>query len=213
VPKLPEPPAVLPPLKDDDSFEVTPGTPWWRIYFASGPYPIRWDELRWWGPVGARFDHHDTPPRLQDRGVAYFGSSAIVCLAEVFQKTRSIDRQKNDPFLCQFEITSSLQVLDLTADWPTYAGASQAISTGPHARTQRWARAIYDQYGLHGLVYPSAMSGGGRTLAVNERAAIPDPNGGRQRVPGQLLFNWPLADLRLTARLRAAAARLRYGLR
>jgi hypothetical protein len=213
VPKLPEPPDFLKPLLDGDSIELHGRPTWWRIYFASGPYPISWNNLRWWGPVGARFDHHEPPPHIQDRGVAYFGSSAMVCLAEVFQRTRIIDRQKNNPFLSQFEITSSIQVLDLTLNWPTYAGASQAISTGPHRRTQRWARVIYAQYGLAGLMYPSSMGGGGRCLAVNERPAGRDPYSVRVSLPIRLLQNWPLSDLRLTTRLRSAAARLGYGLR
>lgn len=205
--KLPNPPAHLPALRaGDDVFAARSGSRWWRIHFAGGPYPASWDDLRYWGPAGARFDHHLPPPRLQSRGIAYLGSSAIVCLAEVFQKTRTVNRRRWNPLLSQIELDRDCDLLDLTDEWPTRAGASQAIATASHSRTRPWARAIHDAYDLGGLVYRSSMHGGDTCLALNERSS-------RQgRLPARLVHTWSLADPRLEPRLSSAAGRLGYRL-
>jgi hypothetical protein len=65
----------------------------------------------------------------------------------------------------------SVRLLDLTGGWPTRAGASQAIASGPRGRAQAWARAIYEAYpAVEGLWYPSSMHGGPTALVLFERA-------------------------------------------
>lgn len=100
--------------------------------------------------------HHDPPPHRQERAILYAAIEGPTCLAEVFQDTRVIDRHRNDPWLAAFVIAGALDLLDLTGTWPTRAGASMAINSGPRPGAQRWARAVWDAYPVvHGLYYPS----------------------------------------------------------
>src|ERR1700760_1833054 len=109
--KLPEPPAQL--TLAPELYVVPAGSTLWRIYFAGGPHPTQWNDLRWFGPTNARFDHHDPPPRGQRKGVLYAAMEPITCLAEVFQATRTIDRQARAPWLVAFETTRPLRLLNL----------------------------------------------------------------------------------------------------
>ena len=69
------------------------GTPLWRVYSRAGRYPTRWNAFRFFGPSEkSRFDHHEEPARLQQRGILYSAPSIPVCVAEVFQRDRTIDR-------------------------------------------------------------------------------------------------------------------------
>lgn len=101
------------------------------------------------------------------------------CIAEVFQGTRVVDRAGDDRCFTAFRTTRAVRLLDITGDWPTRAGASQAIASGPHSRAQAWARAIYEAYPtLEGVWYPSSMHGGQPAIVLFERAgdALPtDP--------------------------------------
>ena len=47
------------------------GTALFRIYKRGGDHPTRWDEFRFYGPTGSRFDHHLEPPHVQSRGSLY----------------------------------------------------------------------------------------------------------------------------------------------
>ena len=128
------------------------------MYFRSGEHPSEWDSWRHYGPVDARFDHHVPPPHLQERGVLYCAVEIVTCLAEVFQRRRLVDRYRGAPWLVGFELALDVALHDLSGTWPTAAGASMAIGTGPHARAQRWSRAIYDSYpAVQGLWYCSSM--------------------------------------------------------
>lgn len=146
-----------------------------RIYPRGGRYPISWRDFRFHGPLAsARFDHHVSG---EGRGVLYAARELGTCVAEVFQGSRVVDRFADDRFFTGFRLTRAVHLLDLTGDWPTRAGASQAIASEPRPRAQSWARAIYDAYPkLDGLWYPSSMHGGHRALVLFERAdqAIPD---------------------------------------
>ena len=105
-----------------------------------------------------------------------------------------------------FELTTALELLDLTRLWPTRAGASQAIATGRRATAQAWSRAIYRAYpDVAGLRYRSAMAGGSVNLALYERA-LP-------AIPTRPTIHLPLTHPGLTLPLQRAAARLGYGLR
>ncbi len=150
--------------------EPTPlseGSLWWRVYFVGGRYPTVWNAFRRFGPVAtARFDHHLEPPALQARGVLYAAESVGVCIAEVFQTTRRVAFDGN-PHLVGFRLARDVVVLNLCGLWPTRAGASQAIASGPRPRSRRWARSIantFDQ--VEGLLYRSSMHGGDHAIAL-----------------------------------------------
>ncbi len=204
--KFPEPPSpaelaahVSPAVRN-----VPSGNLLWRVYFRAGQHPTTWNRFRSYGPVSSgRFDHHDPPPHLQERAILYAAAEGPTGLAEVFQDTRVIDRHRNDPWLVAFEIDAALDLLDLTGPWPTRAGASMAISSGPRPRAQRWAHAIYRAYPvLHGIYYPSSMDGNRSAVALFERA-LP-------AMPKQPRFNRALAEPPLLIPIASAAARFGY---
>jgi hypothetical protein len=130
---------------------------------------MTWHAFRFEGPLpSARFDHHIEGER---RGVLYGARDLVTCVAEVFQSSRVLDRTAGDPFLAAFSFARAVRLLDLTGDWPTRAGASQAIASGPRPRAQAWARAVYEAYPkIDGVWYPSSMHGGHSALALYERA-------------------------------------------
>src|SRR5215467_6858266 len=100
--KLPNPPASLaiPPALT----VIARGSRFWRIHFAGGAHPTTWNAFRFFGPTTARFDHHDEPARVQDRGILYVARSPVTCLAEVFQAARVIDRGARQPWLASFAL-------------------------------------------------------------------------------------------------------------
>lgn len=153
-----------------------------RIYPRGGRHPSTWSDFRYAGPIAsARFDHH-VPG--EHRGVLYGATSLATCVAEVFQGTRVVDRAADDRCLTAFQTTRTVRLLDITGDWPTRAGASQAIASGPRNRAQAWARAIYDAYpALEGLWYPSSMHGGHPAVVLFERAADVLPSDPELDVP------------------------------
>lgn len=202
--KFPEPPppaqlATLPPVQ-----RVLPAaTRCWRIYFQGGEPPGVWNVFRGYGPTNARFDHHLPPPRVQDRQVLYAAEHALTCFAEVFQDTRTIDRRWNDPWLVGLELVRPVTLLDLTGPWPTQAGASMAINSGPRPRARRWSQAIYVAYPtVEGLYYSSSMNANEPALALYERATA--------ALPGRPLFHRGLGDAALAAAIMRAAQRLNY---
>lgn len=110
----------------------------------------------------------------------YVARSLATCVAEQFQDSRVVDRVAGDRCLAAFRVTRAVRLLDITGDWPTRAGASQALASGPRVRAQAWARAVYEAYpSLEGIWYPSSMHGGHPAIALFDRAesalpAIPD---------------------------------------
>lgn len=209
--KFPEPPSAreLAERLEPEIRRLARGTRLWRVYYRGGPHPTRWPVFRAFGPTSARFDHHLTDasgrPRVQERKVLHAAEQGLTSLAEVFQDTRVIDREAKSPWLVAFRLRRGLSLLDLTGTWPTRAGASMKISTGPRPRARRWSRAIYDAYpGVEGLYYPSSMQGNEPCLALYERAE----DALRERPD----FHRPLADPVLFGVLRNAAADLGYGL-
>jgi hypothetical protein len=178
MPKFPEPPDVatlrrLPPRLR----QLPAGTRLWRVYFRGGRHPGVWNRWRDFGPVAtARFDHHLPPPRRQARSILYAALDGATCLAEVFQARRLIDRSANQPWLVGFSLTSDLLLLDLRGTWPTAAGASMALASGPRPRAQRWSRVIYEAYpDVQGLWYPSSMHANRPAVALYERAVAAAP--------------------------------------
>jgi hypothetical protein len=104
VAKLPEPPPAGALARVPPTEKVLPaGSLLWRLYFRSGSHPALWRDFRHFGPLGGRFDHllSDAAgkPRLQRRGIYFAALDLITCLAEVFQSTRVIDRNAEEPSL------------------------------------------------------------------------------------------------------------------
>jgi hypothetical protein len=207
VAKFPEPPSAADLAAIPPELRVLPaGALLWRVYFRGGKHPTLWHAFRSFGPLRpGRFDHHVPPPRTQDRGIFYAAAEGTTCLAEVFQDTRLIDRLARDPWLVAFALEAPVSLLDLTGAWPTRAGASTAIATGPRPRPQRWSRAIYEAYpAVQGLRYASSMHGNRPAVALYERATT--------ALPPMPAFHRALRDPGLLPMLRHVAGDLGYGL-
>jgi hypothetical protein len=200
---FPEPPdlAARPP-----AWIVLPaGHGLWRIYLRGGRHPTRWNTFRAYGPADARFDHHAPPPRVQERRILYAAERIRTCLGEVFQRRRDVDADFGEPWLVGFTLTAPVRLLDLTGSWPTRAGASMAINSGPRARARRWSRAIYAAYPQAvGLYYASSMDGNAPAVALYERA--------EPALPVLPFFHRALADPLLLPALADAADDLGYTL-
>jgi hypothetical protein len=193
----------------DDVVAVAPVTALARIHRAGGEHPSRWREFRVVGPVSsARFDPH--PPTPDGRpaaspghGVLYAGLSLRTALAESFQAARVVDRRTGAPWLVVFRPTRPLHLLDLSGTWPTRAGASQAIASGPRDRARAWGREIFAAYpDIDGLWYRSSMDGGAPAVCLWEHAA--------DALPAQPWVHLPLDEPALALPVARAARRLGY---
>jgi len=204
--KLPHPPTKLPDPRKAQLRVFPTGAELWRIYFAGGEHATTWKGFRRFGPLGtARFDHHQPPPHFQDRGVLYAAGQGPASFAECFQATRTIDRTRRDPWLVCFRLAREVTLLNLGGAWPTRAGASQALNTGPRARAREWSRAIYDQYGdVVGLSYPSSMLGGAVAVALYERA--------EDAISDRPILHVPLTHPGLQQPIVRVASRLGYSI-
>jgi len=192
------------------------GQPISRVYFRAGRHPVRWSDLRYFGPAqAARFDHQapasDGSGRLQSSGILNAAPATTdtslagldVSLAEVFQDTRTISLSIDTPAWAVFALTAEITLLDLRGKWPTKAGASQALNTGPKPSARRWAQAFHEMYpGIQGLIYPSSMVGGCDAIALNERA-LP-------AIPSAPQIHYDLADRKIGHVLRKAAGSIGY---
>lgn len=204
--KFPEPPtpaalAAIPP----DVRVLPEGAELWRVYFQGGRHPTTWDQFRSFGPTNSRFDPHLPPAHVQRRKVLYAAMHGPTGLAEVFQESRVIDRTENDPALVGFAVTRVIRLLDLTSAWPTRAGASMVINSGPRARAQRWSRTVYEAYpDLDGIHYAASMFQNASAIALFERA--------EDAIPDRPFFHRRLDDLVLDAVLRNVGASIGYRL-
>jgi len=176
--KLPRDPGSL--TLDPATFVLPSGTLLWRLYRHGGVHGTPWNGFRTHGPVAsARFDHHPPPPA--DHGpagpaVLYAAESGPACVAEAFQGNRTIMRRHHQPHLVAFTVARDVPLLDLCGTWPTAAGASQAISSGPRPASRVWARAIRTAYpASEGLRYRSSMYGGEPVVVFNELARNASP--------------------------------------
>jgi hypothetical protein len=184
---------------------VPAGTALFRVYFRASRHPTAWNAFRFFGPVNARFDHHEEPPHLQERGILYAASHPRAALAEVFQAGRLIDVHTDEPWLVGLRLAQPVQLLDLLGLWPTRAGASAAINSGPRPTARRWARVIYASYPeAQGLWYGSSMAANAPCVALFERAV--------GALPAAPAFHHALADATLEAFLVRTAAELGYRL-
>lgn len=180
---------------------------WWRVHRTEGVHVLAWNAFRTFGPL-LRFDPHVLP---QDEdpahGVWYGSSTPQAALGEAFQVDRTIDRERDRPYLTGLSFTRPLTVLDLAADsagaWITRAGGTFAISTGPHAVTQRWARHIIEAFpDLDGLRYNSRFAGAPCMALFLPAAAA---------MPARPKLSLPLNHPDLATRIAGAAKRLGYG--
>ncbi|HZO28068.1 MAG TPA: RES family NAD+ phosphorylase [Chloroflexota bacterium] len=206
MPKLPLPPPVSDLARIPPAWHVVPaGTILYRIYFRGGSYPGVWNQLRYYGPTSARFDHHESPPRVQVRGVLYAANHPRTSLAEVFQARRTINARRDEPWLAGFRPATDIRLLDLTGLWPTRAGASMAINSGLRSTARRWSGAIYQVYpDADGLWYGSSMNANAPCVALYERAIT--------ALPARPSFHRALADDTLRAFLETCAELLGYRL-
>ncbi|GDY31071.1 RES family NAD+ phosphorylase [Gandjariella thermophila] len=186
--RLPQPPApaALQALlrRAEDVVAVHRATRLVRIFTQSGRHPQRWNTFRYTGPLPhARFDPHPPGPDGEpvpspEHGVLYFGLSVRTSVAEVYQATSTVDRRTRGPHLVVLRPRRTLRLLDLAGLWPTRAGASQALSSGPKDVTQAWARAIRAAYPeLDGLWYRSSMDAGDPAICLWDppaASALPD---------------------------------------
>ena len=207
--KFPEPPLPTVLARLAPAIHILPaGTRVFRIFFLGGAHPTSWNEFRAWGPTDARFDHHLPPPSLQGREILYGAigpRGGLTALAEVFQETRVVERTRKGPCLMAFDTTVDLQLLDLTGTWPTSAGASMAITSGPRARARRWSQAIHAAFpAVDGLLYGSSMNGNQPCVALYERAA--------RAMPANPSYNRMLTDPTLLTTLKNACTDLHYAL-
>jgi hypothetical protein len=201
VAKFPEPPDLS--AVAADWIIVPAGHELWRIYLRGGRHAAPWNHFRTYGPVDARFDHHDPPPRVQRQGILYAAEQIRTCLAEVFQRRRHIDTRFGEPWLVGFALAAPVRLLNLTGSWPTRAGASMAINSGPRPRARRWSRAVYAAYGsAQGLYYASSMDANAPAVALYERA--------RSALPARPFFHRALADPLLLPALAGVADDLGY---
>lgn len=171
----PPPPAALKSLlrSTEDIVAVHHATRLVRVFAAGGRHRQRWNSFRYSGPLPhARFDPHPLAPNGgptsgKDPGSLYFGLSVRTSLAEVFQSSSIVDRSTRRPHLVVFRPRRTLCLLDLAGLWPTRAGASQEISSGPKVITQAWARAIRAAHpDLDGLWYRSSMDSGDPAICL-----------------------------------------------
>ena len=152
---------------------------------STGPaagIPARWDGFRSVGPAAAaRFDTHPPTPdgslaEAPGHEVLYAGLTLRTCVAETFQLSRVVDRCTDRPWLAVWRPVRVLRLLDLAGTWPTRAGTSQAISSGPRDRSSAWARVIREAYpDLDGLWYRSSMDCGNPAVCLwaGARDAMP----------------------------------------
>lgn len=207
--KFPEPPS--PEALADlgaDIHSLPTATRVWRVYFQSGAHPTTWDEFRAWGPTDSRFDHHLPPPRVQARRILYGAvgpAAAITTIAEVFQATRVVERESRAPVWVAFDTARELRLLDLLGPWPTRAGASGAITTGPRGRARRWSQAIYVAFpDVDGIRYGSSMNPNQPCIALFERAMT--------TMPARPAFHRQLLDPAVLTLLKNACAKLGYAI-
>jgi hypothetical protein len=208
--RLPEPPPVAElrsiGIRDDEYHAVSTDEVWWRVHRTSGDHVLAWNAFREHGPH-LRFDPHP-PPAGENPGVGvwYGASDPTAALGEAFQATRTIDRLRGNPYLTGVRFTRPLRLLDLATDsvgaWPTRAGGTFALSTGPHDVAQRWARHICEAFpDLDGVRYNSRFAG--RPCAA---LFIPAASA----MPTRPELSLPLAHPGLAVRIAAAAHRLGY---
>jgi RES domain len=209
---LPDPPSkeVLQAkgIRDDELRPIRPSGTWWRVHRTDCAHVLAWNEFRTYGPL-LRFDPHPEPEGDHPgHGVWYGGCVPGAALAEAFQAGRTIDRVREAPYLTSLRFTRDLRVLDVAVDsvgaWPTRAGGTFAMSTAPHAITQRWARVIVEAFpSLDGMRYNSRFAGKVCIVLFPPAATA---------MPARPETSHPLTHPGLAKRIASVADRLGYSM-
>jgi hypothetical protein len=202
LPKVPREPKL--PLRRGSQHIVESDEPLWRIAATSGPFALRWNAFRTFGPLPQmRWDPHRPPPSEQPgRGVMYAAPHITTVVAERFQKYRLVDPHTGAPFLLGWRPTRPLRCLDLTGDWPVANRAAHALLSGPRSTCRRYAAAILDSWpDLDGLRVRSSIDGR-LTFVLFEPAA--------DALPDLPAYARPLTQPDTFAVVHAAAKQLGY---
>jgi hypothetical protein len=195
-------------IRDDELRTIQPSAAWWRVHRTDCEYVLAWNEFRTYGPL-LRFDPHPEPKgEHPEHGVWYGGCVPGVALAEAFQEDRTIDRVREAPYLTSLRFTRELRLLDMASDsigaWPTRAGGTFAMSTAPHAITQRWARLIVEAFPtLDGIRYNSRLAGKACMVLFPPAAAA---------MPERPITSHPLTHPGLAKRIAGIAERLGFAM-
>lgn len=199
---LARPERPLPPPRE---WRWKKGAAWTRIWHHDRHTQAP-DRFRLRGPLH-RLDPHTDPapdrpveePRAarecpEGRGVLYLGRRLEDSAAEVFG-----DRQRSGLVqICPAWRVSKLRAMrderlaDLRGDGAMRVGALPQLAIGelPRARTQEWARAVYEDFpGLSGIVYPGAYISG-NCIALWERAGALEI-AGIAETPQELPLHYP----------------------
>jgi len=193
-------------IRAEESRALDTESVWWRVHRTEGDHVPAWNALRTFGPL-LRFDPHPLPKGEHGgHGAWYAASTPGGALGEAYQVDRTIDRDRGRPYLTGLSFTRALTVLDLAADsrgaWVTRVGGNFAISTAPHALTQRWARHIVEAFPeLDGLRYNSRFAGEACLVLFTPAASA---------MPQRPKVSLPLTHPDLATRLAGAARRLGY---
>ena len=78
----------------------------------------------------------------QDRAVMYVADHPVTCLAEVFRKTRVINRWHKDPWLVGFSVDTAVTLLNLTGSFTTRAGASMGLMSGARSVSRNCCQVV-----------------------------------------------------------------------
>lgn len=161
-------------LLPDETIEWAQHDRVWRIHRTTGAHVLPWNGLRIFGAL-LRFDHH---PLMRgehpDYGIWYGASSPRGALAEVFQSSRVIDRDRGAPYLTATRFTRPVRLLDVSGigggAWATRVGGNHSLDAAHHGRSQHWARTIHRAHqNLDGIIYRGRFAGE-TSLALFERA-------------------------------------------
>lgn len=195
-------------IRDEELRTIRRSETWWRVHRTDCEHVLAWNEFRIHGPL-LRFDPHPNPAGAYPKhGVWYGGFGPGAALAEAFQANRTIDRAREAPYLTSLRFTRNLRLLDVAVDavgaWPTRAGGTFAMSTAPHAITQKWARVIVEAFPtLDGLRYNSRFAGEACMVLLPPATAA---------MPERPVTSHPLTHPGLAKRIAGVADRLGYAM-
>jgi len=184
MPKLPAPPDHLAVIRQIGG-SFLPGRPSF-VSTQGGPHPGTWNSFRFYGPLNSRFDPTNSLAARQQRGVLYGANNARPRhLPSSSKREEPSNVRHRQTLVGRLRLSREVRLLDLTGLWPTRAGASMTIASGPRPRARAWTRAIYAAYsGAEGLWYGSSMHANTPCAALFERAQGAVPRSPAITAPG-----------------------------